>query len=148
MMQPRKARADAGAAPTPAAPPGQATAPDAEVAAERLADWLIRMVATHERDALDPADPAQAPFYEWLAAEARSAQTPEERAQTAREAQAFARVMMQRLRDADDGASAVERQAGDEDDALGDGITDAFGDALADAMPRAAGAPVAHAPPL
>jgi phage repressor protein C with HTH and peptisase S24 domain len=82
-----------------AEPAGAQAARAGEIAEERLADWLVQLVGRQVRDTIDPEDPAHAQYFAWLAEEARAAQTPAERAQTAREADVFARDMMQRLRE-------------------------------------------------
>lgn len=54
-------------------------------------DALVRLSMERAFEDLDPDDPANGPFFEWLAREARARQTPAERAETAEMARAFAR---------------------------------------------------------
>jgi SOS-response transcriptional repressor LexA len=54
-------------------------------------DALLRLAMELAWEDLDPDDPANAPFFEWLAREARERQTPEERAETAAMARALSR---------------------------------------------------------
>lgn len=134
MMPPRKARPDAGGDATSmfrssevthdAKDDADAQADEREVADERLADWLVQLVGDRVWEQLDPEDPSNIPYFDWLAEEARAAQTPEERAQTARDAQAFARDMMRVFRELDEGAAIDDVRA----------------------MPCARGEAVAHAP--
>lgn len=119
MTQRRKPRMPTEPAVRAAGPTDAAAAREAEIAEERLADWLVQLVGRHARDTIDPEDPAHAQYFAWLAEEARAAQTPAERAQTAREAEVFARDMVERLRAmnvvgaASDGAVASAEPAGD-----------------------------------
>ena len=134
MMPPRKARTDAGADAASTSPSSEVThdakadadarAREREIADERLADRLVQLVGDRVWEQLDPEHPSNIPYFNWLAEEARAAQTPEERAQTARDAQAFAREMMRVFHEVDD-----------------DTTTDDVG-----AMPCAHEEAVAHAP--
>lgn len=54
-------------------------------------DALVRLAMELAFEDLDPDDPANGAFFEWLAHEARARQTPAERAETAVMARAFAR---------------------------------------------------------
>ena len=53
-------------------------------------DALFRAAAEHAARDLDPADPANARYYEWLARDARARQSPAERTETAARAEDFA----------------------------------------------------------
>ena len=88
--------------PAPATPPASSSVPERPVAndpdpasaaaedRERTSDLLVQLTAAYLRDRIDWEDPAMAPFVDWLAAEARAAMSPAERAALAREADAFA----------------------------------------------------------
>lgn len=54
-------------------------------------DALLRLAAELAFEDLDPDDPANGPFFEWLAREARAREGPAERAETAALARAFSR---------------------------------------------------------
>lgn len=97
MARPRK-RPAPGSMPAdaPVAGPPLPHAPGSDPAAassadrERAADLLVQLAAARLRDTVDLESPEQAPLVEWLAAEARAALSPAERAELAREAEAFA----------------------------------------------------------
>lgn len=63
---------------------------------ERQADAIFRIVADHAFDALDPADPRNARFFEWWARDLRERQTPEERRALEQRAAAFAARLTRR----------------------------------------------------
>jgi phage repressor protein C with HTH and peptisase S24 domain len=121
MTPPRTARPGTGAPPPTSATrdeqardtEARATAQtrEREIADERLADVLVQLVGGYLRDRIDPEDPRHYQYFEWLAEEARAAQTPEERAQTAREAEAFARRVMRDFDEMNDGAPVEESGA-------------------------------------
>ena len=103
MARPRKRQAPE--ATSPGAPPGppaalsrphEAASDPASASStdrERAADLLVQLAAARLRDTVDLESPEQAPLVEWLAAEARAALSPAERAELAREAEAFAERM-------------------------------------------------------
>lgn len=107
MARPRKRQApDATPAGVPPAPPatlprplepvGDGAADPAAAAStdrERAADLLVQLAAARLRDTVDLEAPEQGPLVEWLAAEARAALSPAERAELACEAEAFAARM-------------------------------------------------------
>lgn len=64
--------------------------------AEIQADAILRLVCDWAFDELLPDDPANVPFFEWFAKEARARQTPAERAETERHAREFAKRMAKR----------------------------------------------------
>jgi hypothetical protein len=65
---------------------------------ERQADAVFRIAAEQAFDALDPADPRNARFFEWWARELRDRQTPDERLAMEQRASAFAARITRRLR--------------------------------------------------
>jgi SOS-response transcriptional repressor LexA len=120
MTQPRKAPRQPDPARRPAVDadiPERAPLDDAapHPDEERLADWLVRVVGDRLRDAddqVDPDDPVQARYHDWLAREARAAQSPAERAHVARAAATFAREALARRGHDGDGSSALARIEG------------------------------------
>jgi SOS-response transcriptional repressor LexA len=60
-------------------------------------DALFRAAAERAGRELDPADPANERYFEWLARDARARQSPDERAETAARADAFAQRWAVRL---------------------------------------------------
>jgi hypothetical protein len=90
--------------PTPAgaqADPATASRADREIAS----DLLVQLVGTWVRDTTDLEAPEHARYLEWLAAESHAALGPAERAELARDAEAFARRMMEEV-GASDGRDA------------------------------------------
>jgi phage repressor protein C with HTH and peptisase S24 domain len=81
---------------------------------QRQADAIFRIAADLAFDRLDPADPRNARFFEWLATETRERQTPDERAETERESREFARRLTRRWRtdvvEVEDAPGAVPRR--------------------------------------
>jgi phage repressor protein C with HTH and peptisase S24 domain len=63
---------------------------------ERQAEAIFRIVADHAFDALDPADPRNARFFEWWARDLRERQTPEQRYETEQRAAEFAARLTRR----------------------------------------------------
>ena len=104
MARPRKHPASrqlpADAAPRTAPSPAHAHA-DPAVASradrELASDLLVQLAGTWVRDTTDLEAPEHARYLEWLAAEAHAALGPAERAELARDAEAFARRMMDEL---------------------------------------------------
>jgi hypothetical protein len=64
---------------------------------EDVVDLLVELVGRRAFERMDPADPRNAPFLNWLAREARLSQTAAERRETDRQAAAFAERMMRRV---------------------------------------------------
>ena len=103
--------------PAPATPPASVPErplthdPDPASAAaedrERTSDLLVQLTAAYLRDRIDWEDPANAPFVNWLAEEARAAMSPAERAALAQEAEAFA-ARLRRAIDAGDDAAPTD----------------------------------------
>ena len=60
-------------------------------------DRLVRLVGRHALSTLDPSDPANAAFFDWLAREARAELKREERAALRRASSAFARRVLDRM---------------------------------------------------
>jgi SOS-response transcriptional repressor LexA len=79
--------------PDDAAPDERPPTPDRRLREEREADVLLRLAARHAMPSLDPADPANAPYFEWLARETRERQNPDERHAVRAAAIAFAERM-------------------------------------------------------
>ena len=74
---------------------GAPTAPDVPEI-DLQADAVFQLICDWAFDELLPDDPANAPFFEWLAKEARARQTPAERAETERRAVEFGKRMTKR----------------------------------------------------
>ena len=73
---------------------------------ERAADLLVQLAGAHIRDDIDAIDPRHDRLLAWLAAEARAALSPAERAQLARDGEALLeRVRAQRDATRADGSS-------------------------------------------
>jgi SOS-response transcriptional repressor LexA len=68
-----------------------------EVDEERARDRLVQLAKGRALDALAPDDPANAPFFEWLARDARDRQTAAERAATEAAADRFAERLFARV---------------------------------------------------
>lgn len=81
---------------------------------QRQADAIFRIACDLAFEQLDPADPRNFPFFEWLAKDARDRQTPAERAETERKAKEFARRLTRRWRtdviEVEDAPGAVPRR--------------------------------------
>ena len=95
---PRSPSAEQGRLPSDATPDASGNAHghahgEAAIARERAADLLVQLMGAWQREHMDYEDPAHDRFLDWMAAEARAALGPAERAQLAREGEAFAKRM-------------------------------------------------------
>ena len=68
--------------------------PEPCVREDRETDVLLRLAARHALPSLDPADPVNAPYYEWVARETRERQNADERRAVRAGAESFAQRML------------------------------------------------------
>lgn len=108
MARPRKT-ADPAVTPVDDTTPDRA-ASQRDEAQERLADRLVQLASARAREAMDPADPAHAGYWEWRAREARAGLSPAERIALRADAEAFADALAARM--AELGLSAVPQAHG------------------------------------
>jgi hypothetical protein len=70
---------------------------DRDLITEDVVDMLVALVGRRAFDRIDPTDPRNGPFFDWLARDARRRQTPAERRKTDRQAVLFAERVQRRL---------------------------------------------------
>lgn len=70
---------------------------DRDLVTEDAVDLLVDLVGRLAYERMDPMDPRHAPFFAWLAREARLRQTPADKRETDRQSAVFAERVLQRV---------------------------------------------------